>query len=86
MPDGNNKTRLQDDENVLAYQFLNVVDSRNGSVTFGGNAFIRDGHTWEELFEGIAERNVSQFVNSKVIVWRTSKTTPQEEPDGFQRF
>ena len=85
MSGGNNRTRLQDDENVLGYQFVNVVEGRNGPVQFGGNAFIRDGHTWDELFQGITDRTVTQFVNHKVICWRKSKAAPQEQPEGFQR-
>ena len=46
MNDKNAKIRLQDGEEVLAYQFLNVVDGPHGEIRFGGNAFIRDGIPW----------------------------------------
>ena len=87
MSDGQNgeRLRLQEDPEVLAYQFLNVVEGQNGEIKFGGNAFVRDGLTWNQVFEGVGSRIITQFVNGKVIVWRKAKATAKVEAPGFKR-
>lgn len=86
MTEKNSKTRLQDDEDVLAYQFLNVVEGAAGEIRFGGSAFIRDGVTWDEVFKAVAQKTAVQFVNCKVIVWRKARTLSPAEAEGFKRF
>ena len=83
----NGSTKLQDDPNVLAYQFLNEHETDSGTtIRFGGNAFLKDGLTWDQVFEGLRDRTVSQFVNCKTIIWKTRPNGESGKTEGFKRF
>ena len=83
----NGSTRLQEDPDVLAYQFINEHEAESGSVIrFGGNAYLKDGMTWDEVFEGLRDRKVSQFVNCKTIIWKIRPGGDSGKTDGFKRF
>ena len=80
------RPRLQDDPEVLAYQFINTIEGANGEVRLGGTAYLRDGLTWDEVLDGVSRRKITQFVNGKVIVWRVARTEGHGDEQGFRRF
>ena len=80
------RLRLNEDPEVLAYQFIQKVKAVNGEIRFGGTAYIRDGLCWEEIFAGVANHHTTQFVNDSVIVWRVAKSNTECETPGFQRY
>ena len=78
--------RFQDDPDTLAVQFINTHQSGDRTIRFGGNAYVRDGYTWDKVFKGLAEGEIVQFINGKVQVWKKRLAAAQNTLDGFNRF
>ena len=80
------RPRLQDDPDVVAYQFINSVTAAHGEVRLGGMPYLREGLTWDEVFDAVSRRHVTQFLNQRVIVFRKAETALKGRPQGFKRF
>lgn len=82
-----NKAKLQDDPEVLAYQYHNplkdkqgVVQLRDGKATiFGSAIYIGNGATelnigFSEVNQMVADRKATCFINGSCTVWKLANT------------
>ena len=80
------RVRLQDDPEVVGWQYIRTIEGANGEVRLGGTAYLRDGISWDDVFLGVSERQITQFINCNVIVFRKARRESADEAPGFHRF
>jgi hypothetical protein len=80
------RLRLQDDPDVVGWQYIRTIDGANGEVKLGGTAYLRDGLSWDEVFRSVTDRTITQFINGSVIVFRKARRESADEAPGFHRF
>ncbi|OVE76757.1 hypothetical protein BVX97_00470 [bacterium E08(2017)] len=80
------KLKFQDDPEVLAFQFFSLYERGDEqAITFGSNAYVKDGLTWDQIFKGVSDGSIVQFVNGKAQVWKKRMPATSGTISGFQQ-